>query len=298
MTVQPMDRRNVRFVSYIEKKVRDTIRTYSLCSKDSRIAVAVSGGKDSLACLFILHTLGYTVEAITINPGIGAYSEKNLLNLQQFCQTYTIPLHVLSYEHLLGYKLPELMHRLNSDKTKTYSSCMVCGILKRYYLNKFAREKNFTHIATGHNLDDEAQGFVMSVFRNDLDRALRQGPITGTTNTDGFVTRIKPLYKISEDEVIRYTTIRRFTIEYGSCPLSEGAYRKEYREMLDDFEKKYPHTKYNISSFQESFKKQVLSIESKPNEDVSINRCQRCGEPTAHEICRVCLLVQDISSSE
>jgi uncharacterized protein (TIGR00269 family) len=293
-----MDRRDVRFVSYIEKKVRDTIRTYSLCSKDSRIAVAVSGGKDSLACLFILHTLGYDVEAMTIDPGIGEYAKKNLSNLKTFCTTYDIPLHILSYTELIGYPLPELMERLHTDGKKRYSPCMICGILKRYYLNRYARENGFTHIATGHNLDDEAQGFMMSVFRNDIDRALRQGPITGTRNAAGFVTRIKPLYKISEAEVIRYTKIRRFTIEYGSCPLSEGAYRKEYREMLDRFVESYPHTKYNISSFQEAFKEKVLSTGAKKEADVPINRCEQCGEPTAQSICRVCALLKDLSLSD
>ncbi|MFH1317153.1 MAG: TIGR00269 family protein [Candidatus Woesearchaeota archaeon] len=279
---------NSKFVEYVEKKVRDTIRRYKLFNKNDRIAVAVSGGKDSTVCLYILKKLGYDVEAITIDAKIGDYTKKNIENLKKVCKEYKIKLNIVSFRDEFGMSLCYIRDLLHS-KDVEFSSCMICGILKRYLLNKHSKKLRYTHLATGHNLDDEAQSFVMNVFRNDFKLAKRQGPFPGLTRSKKFVQRVKPLYFIKEDEVIRYSKIMRFPVNYGICPCSVHAYRRDYRQILDRFEKDHPSVKYNILKFQENMKLML-----KDEDQLVVNGCRKCGEPCSKDICRACIIFDNL----
>lgn len=279
-----------KFREYFEKKVRTTIRKYKMFTKKERIAVAVSGGKDSTVCLYILKKLGYNVEGITIDAAIGNYTEINLENLKEVCNKYDIKLNIISFKEEFGKSLCYMRSVLKS-KGHDYSSCMLCGILKRYLLNKYSRKWKFDYLATGHNLDDEAQAFLMNVFRNDFKLAERQGPKPGLFNVGNFVQRVKPLYLLLEEEVKRYSKIMKFPVNYEMCPCSTGAYRREFKNALDDFEKKYPSVKYNVIRFQET-----MSSRLRPREKVKINTCESCGEPAAKEICNTCRLFMELEN--
>lgn len=286
------------FMNYFEKKVIRTILKFSLFSKKDRIAVAVSGGKDSTVCLYVLKKLGYSVEGVTVDALIGNYTLKNLENLRKVCRKYGIKLHEISFREEFGMALCSIK-MVAQEKGLDYSSCFICGVLRRYLLNKYAKKEGFDCICTGHNLDDEAQAFIMNVFRNDLNLARRQGPITGSGNAQGkasqaFVKRVKPLYLCTEEETTAYSKLMKFPVNYGECPCREGAYRKEYADMLDEFEKKFPPTKYNIISF---FLRSIYKM--KDDESLSggksrddgiavINSCQLCGEPCSKSVCKRC----------
>ena len=272
---------DTRFIEYFERKVRKNIRQYKLFTKEDKIGVAVSGGKDSTACLYVLKKLGYDVEAITIDAHIGCYTEENLKNIKEVCKKYKVKLHVVPFRKEFGSSLCHIQDILK-EKGQECSSCMICGVLKRYLLNKYAKKLKFDYLATGHNLDDEAQAFIMNVFRNDAKLARRQGPRSKASK--GFVCRVKPLYWISESEVVRYTKILKFPVNYGICPCSVDAYRREYLNMLDKFEKKNPSLKYNILRFHES-------LTNSPARDGQVNVC-KCGEPCSQNICKACEILK------
>jgi len=282
---------NSKFKEYVEKKVKKTIKNYSLFNKEDKIAVAVSGGKDSTVCLHILKKLGYNIEGITIDANIGNYTKENLENIKTVCKDHEIKLHIISFRKEFGSSLCYMRSVLNSKGHK-YSSCKLCGILKRYLLNKKAREEHFNYLATGHNLDDEAQTFLMNAFRNDTKRLTRQGPITGTNKSKHFVQRVKPLYFLSETEIERYSKIMKFPVHYGICPCSVLAYRREFLNFLNEFEKKHPSVKYNIIKFQEYISQNI------PREkNIEIEVCETCGEPASKDICKTCLIFKDLKDS-
>jgi uncharacterized protein (TIGR00269 family) len=272
---------DTRFLEYFERKVRKNIRQYKLFTKENKIGVAVSGGKDSTACLYVLKKLGYDVEAITIDAHIGCYTEENLKNIKEVCKKYKVKLHVVPFRDEFGSSLCRIRDILK-EKGHDHSSCMICGILKRYLLNKYAKKLKFDYLATGHNLDDEAQAFIMNVFRNDAKLARRQGPKSKAS--EGFVCRVKPLYWISEGEVIRYTKILKFPVNYGICPCSVDAYRREYLNILNNFEKKNPSLKYNILRFHES-------LTNQPEVEGKVNVC-KCGEPCSQDECKACEILK------
>ncbi len=274
------------FKKYIEKKVRKTIRKYKLCTQKDKIAMAVSGGKDSTVCLYLLKQLGYNIEAVTIDPSIGKYTQINIDNIKEVCKKYDIKLHIVSFREEFGASLCYIRDVLKSKGYK-YSSCMICGILKRYLLNKFAKKMKFDCLVTGHNLDDEAQAFLMNIFRSDTKQALKQGPVSGTASSKKFVKRIKPLYLIPEKYIEKYSKLMKFPVNYEQCPCSVGAYRKEYKDMLNNFEKRHPSIKFNIVGFHE---KLIMPLKKKQPK-VNIASCEICGEATAQEICKTCQLL-------
>jgi uncharacterized protein (TIGR00269 family) len=273
------------FVEYFEKKVRRTIKQFGLLTHKDKVGVAVSGGKDSTAVLYVLHKLGYNPVAITVDAVIGNYTKENVKNLIRFCKKYSIPLKIISFREEFGKSLCYLRSVINS-KGYNYSSCMICGVLRRFLLNKYAKEMKLDVLVTGHNLDDEAQAFLMNVFRNDTGRAIRQGPIAGKAKSKQFVKRVKPLYLISEKEVIAYSKLMKFPVKYGRCPCSVAAYRRNFGEMLDSFEKKFPDVKYKVIQF---FLNTVHKMKA-PQGNVGI--CSTCGEPASGDVCKACEILR------
>ena len=276
------------FKDYFEKKIKRTIKKFNLFDKKARIGVAVSGGKDSTTALYVLKKLGYSTEAITVDAVIGNYTKKNLENLRKVCKKYKIKLHEISFRKEFGQSLC-FIKSVAQSKGLNYSSCMICGVLRRYLLNKYSKKLKLDCLVTGHNLDDEAQAFIMNVFRNDLMLAKRQGPISGAElkgkSSKAFVKRVKPLYLCTEKEVTMYSKLMKFPVNYEPCPCREGAYRKEYADMLDKFEKKFPPTKHNIIQF---FLRTVYLMKDRDVKQSEIGSCKQCKEPSANDICKRC----------
>jgi uncharacterized protein (TIGR00269 family) len=283
--------KNNKIIETVEKKVKSTIRKYKLIDKREKIGVAVSGGKDSTVCLYLLKKFNYNVEAITIDANIGDYTQNNLSNIKSVCKKYKIKLHTVSFTKEFGISLCYIKDVLNSKGYK-YSSCMICGILKRYLLNKYSKKLKFDSLATGHNLDDEAQSFVMNVFRNDFKLAKKQGPKSESISKH-FIKRIKPLYEIKEEDILEYSKIMNFKINYDICPCSTKAYRREYKNILDTFEKNHPSLKYNIIKFQETLKENL-----KEREHLEIGVCEICGEPSSNKVCKTCIIFKELKENK
>ena len=178
------------FIKYFEAKVRKTVRQYNLFEKGESIAVGVSGGKDSLTTLHVLNDIiskqrTTKIIGILIDEGIHGYRDESIKTAQKYCDENNIKLHIYSFEDEFGYKLDKALKILDIN------SCSICGVFRRYLMNKAARELKVDRIATGHNLDDESQSIVMNTFRNTMETSARLGPITGIQDDKKFIKRIK-----------------------------------------------------------------------------------------------------------
>ena len=285
-----------KFLKYFEKRVRKTIRINNLIGKEENILVACSGGKDSTAALYLIKKINETnkkisVEAIHIDPAIGEYSRINKENLTKFCKDNNIKLHLASFREEFGYSLCYIKGLLKQKGVKL-KSCMICGILRRYLLNKKARELKATKLVTGHNLDDEAQNVIMNIFRNSVYILPRLGPKTGLSEHKKFIPRIKPLYFCTNQETKLYSQLNNFPVKYEKCSCRSDAYRKDVEEMLNEFEKTHTGTK---SSILRSFLEILPSLKQKYRGKANI--CSKCSEPSSGDICNTCKIIGLIKSS-
>ena len=211
------------FLSYFEEKVFKTINKYNLIGRNDKICVAASGGKDSLTVLYL--TKKYleknnipadTLFALAIDEGIHNYREKTLVDLRKFCTEHNIRLEIVSYKEEFGHTLNEAYPVINKGTNK--KPCNICGVWRRYSLNKYARKLGATKVVTGHNLDDEAQAIIMNIFKANTSLAAHLGPISGVQEHSLFVQRVKPLYLCPEKEVKLYTILKRFQVQFVECP--------------------------------------------------------------------------------
>ena len=271
----------------IEPKVQETIKKYDMFSKKDKIIVACSGGKDSTTILYILNKLRYNVEAITVDALIGNYTKKNRENIEEFCKQLNIKLHIISFRSEFGYSLCYLRSLINS-KGENLKSCTICGVLRRYLLNKYARKLKATKLVTGHNLNDEAQAIMMNLFKNNLELLARLGPMS-SKGTDKFVPRVKPLYFVTEQQVIGYSKKNNFPVKYGHCPCRAGVYRCAMDEVLTEFEKNNKKSNDKILKWFLEIKPKLKKLKQK-----KAGYCNNCGEPAKNKICMTCQILAKI----
>ncbi|MEK6950315.1 MAG: TIGR00269 family protein [Nanoarchaeota archaeon] len=279
------------FLSYFEDKVFKTIKKYSLISRQDVIGVAASGGKDSLTALYLTqkylqeNNLNNKLFALAIDEGIHEYRATTLQDLQEFCEGRNIPVTVVRSQEIFGQTLDEAYPRVNRGTKK--KPCNVCGVWRRYLINKHARKLGATKVITGHNLDDEAQAIVMNWFKANTSLAAHLGPISGVEEHELFVPRVKPLYFCPEKEVRLYALLKGFKIQFVECPYARDGYRAQIQDLLNDFEAKYKGTKQGIiNSFLDILP--LLKERERKSEKGTIQQCQECGEPAHGEVCNAC----------
>jgi len=262
------------FIDYFENKVKITIKKFKLLSKKDKIIVAASGGKDSLTILSILHKLGYNVSALAIDEGIKGYRDATLEKLDNFCKKNNIKLIIKSFKDEFSKSLDDILIKNNNRP------CTVCGIFRRYLLNKYSR--GYDIIATGHNLDDEAQAILMNLFKNNISALKRQGPVSGLVKSKKFTKRVKPLYYLLEKEVMIYAFLNNLTTEFNECPNVSQAFRLRIRDYLNNLELGNPETKKNLIDW---FINQKITFSENKHE---IKSCKICGENSSTNICKAC----------
>lgn len=297
ITLQHGDLCKNHFLNFFEERVFSTINTYQMIRRGDKIAVAVSGGKDSLTVLYLTkkylnrYNVPAELQALCIDEGIAEYREKTIADLKQFCREQEIKWSIVSFEQELGKTLDEAYPLINKDSKK--KPCNICGVWRRYLLNKEARRLGCNKVVTGHNLDDEAQAIIMNWFKDNMEVAPRLGPITGVREEGLFVQRVKPLYFCPEKEVRLYAFLKGFQIKFAECPYSREGYRWEIQEMLNTFEAKYKGTKQGIvKSFLNVLPLLKEGMERKRNERkqkiASLQQCTLCGEASNKDICNAC----------
>jgi len=271
------------FLLDVEHKVKKSIRTQGMLRKGDRIAVALSGGKDSSAVLYLMHALfssrpDMDIFAITIDEGIKGYRKKTVQSAEKLTKSLGVEHIIFTFSEAYGTRLDELVSRGHP--------CTYCGVLRKNLLNKCAREMGATKLVTGHNLDDEAQTILMNYLRGDTERLSRLYPERAH---DGMVPRIKPLRDVPEKETALYAIIKDLPVAFGECPYAQSSLRMEVRNLLNSYDSRHPGTKYSLVRGFE----RILEY-MRPESDVGVipNRCKTCGEPSAGELCEACLLLK------
>ncbi len=289
----------IHFINYFEDKVFKTISKYNLIDKNDKLCVAASGGKDSLTVLYL--TKKYlefrnipmdTLFALAIDEGIEHYRAKTLVDLRQFCEEYRITLHIIEAKQEFNYTLDEAFPIINKGTKK--KPCNICGVWRRYLLNKYARKYGATKVITGHNLDDEAQAIMMNMFKANTDLAAHLGPITGVQEHKLFAQRVKPLYFCTEKETRLYALLKEFQVEFIECPYSNQGLRSYIQTMLNDAEQNYKGIKQGIIN---SFLAILPLLKERATEErEEVMACTQCQEPAHQEICNACKIKNGLAA--
>ena len=277
------------FVRSIEKKVKRNIRQNKLIESGDKICVAISGGKDSASCLYILSQIikkrkDIELFAIAIDEGIGNYRKRSLEKAKQLCKNLGIGLKIFSFKEEFGKTIPDLV-----KENPKINACTYCGVLRRYLINKKARELEATKIGFGFNLNDEAESVLLNFVFGNLDKFLRLGAKVENKKIKRFVPRIKPLREILEEEVFAYADALGLPyLKVKACHYGKESVRKTIRKYIHELEEKYPGTTYQIVKFADQL---IKPLKEKILEIGKIRYCKVCGEPSSKEICKVCELL-------
>ncbi len=269
------------YIDWYLKRVESTIREFRMFDRGDKALVAVSGGKDSLSLWDALYRLGYNADGFYINLGIDEYSQKSKIACEKFAQEKGLSLHILELKKEIA-SIPEIR-----EVERNRPACSSCGLLKRYYMNKFAKERGYKVIATGHNLDDESATLLSNVLSWNIDYLARQFPVL--SEGDGFVKKVKPLVKFTEKENALYAFLSGIEYIEEECPFSEGASSIEYKKILAQMEERSPGTKLR---FYMDFLRRLHPILQ--SQEVKLRPCRICGEPTTAEVCSVCRLKERV----
>ena len=277
------------FIDDVERKAENTILKEKMVADGDRIAVALSGGKDSTALLYILDRLlrerkGVEIFAVTVDEGIKGYREETIKSASRITRELGVEHITVSFKDEFGLDLDEMVAASTSSGRRE-APCTYCGVFRKTALNRTARNLRATKVATGHDLDDEAQTVAMNYLKGDIERLARFAPRRVQRD---LVPRIKPLKAIPEKEVALYAMVNGFYSELPECPYAYLSLRSDVKEMLNRFEMKFPGTKHSIVRGFES----ISGPLAKKYNQVDLASCRLCGEPCVDELCKACQLLE------
>lgn len=216
------------------RDVRDTIETYKMIQPKDRVAVGLSGGKDSVFLLFVLKLVqltaikDFTITGITIDMDLGM----DFSPLKEFCDENKIPL-IIEKTNIADVVFNE---------RKEKNPCSLCSKLRKGALIRVANANNCNKLALGHNSDDVIETLFMNV--------LKVGKL-GTFHPniyykDKDINIIRPLVKIREDFIQKFVNDNGLPIIKNLCPEDEKTTREEMKNLLISLEKLYPDAQEKI----------------------------------------------------
>ena len=278
------------FSNSILRKTAKTISKYNMIQNDELVAVAVSGGKDSLTLLKIMNEMAsnhnFRIKAITIDEGIPGYRNEALEIVENFCKNLNVELTTYSYKELFELTLDEALDLRENEKT---SSCSICGTLRRRAMEYAAKDIGADVIATGHNLDDTLQTFVINMVSGDTNKVGWMDPDTSGNS----LRKIKPFCEIYESEIVFYAFTNNIPFQSEPCPHMNEGIRTEIREFLNSLENQHSGIKNNL--YQSIIK--VSQIVKNSNQKQKMI-CEKCGSECTGTICSVCNMVLKLKENK
>lgn len=229
----------------LESSLRKALFDFDMLNDVSKLAVALSGGKDSLTLLFLLKAvLGYgfpQLELYAIHVtgefSCGAGVDQNYL--KAICQELEVP-----------FLVRESTQKLESLE------CYSCSRERRRLLFEAAKSVGAKTIAFGHHRDDQVQTLLMNL----LHKAEFAGLLPKIEMQHYGVTIIRPLIYLSEQEIRLFAEQQGFARIVCRCPVGQRSMRKQVEELLGEIEALYPHARKNIAQAGLSYGSQKAAI--------------------------------------
>ena len=212
--------------------VRRCIEDYDMIRPGDKIAVGVSGGKDSLVLLKILAGLraysDFELAAITIDMGLGMdYS-----GIQTMCDELQVPYHLIKTE----------IGPIIFDYRKEKNPCSMCSKMRRGALNQALLDLGLNKLALGHHYDDAVETFVMSLIYEGRISCFQ--PVTNLDRTG--IIQIRPMLYVHERTVDSFAQRMALPVVENRCPVDKHTKREEIKELVYELTARYPDLKERI----------------------------------------------------
>lgn len=212
--------------------VRRCVEDYNMINPGEKVAVGVSGGKDSLVLLQLLAGLrqysDFELEAITIDMGLGMdYSA-----VQDFCDKLDVPYTIVKTQ----------IGPIIFDHRKEKNPCSMCAKMRRGALNQAILDRGIRKLALGHHFDDAVETFVMSLIYEGRISCFQ--PVTDLDRMG--VTQIRPMLYIHEKTVDNFATRMELPVIENRCPVDKQTKREEIKQLIFELSKTYPDLKERV----------------------------------------------------
>jgi tRNA(Ile)-lysidine synthetase-like protein len=214
--------------------VRRCVDDYDMIKSGDRIAVGVSGGKDSVVLLRLLAGLReyfdkpFELAAITIDMGLGMdYSE-----IGRLCEELNVPYHIVKTE----------IAPIIFDHRKEKNPCSMCAKMRRGALNQAILDLGYHKLALGHHYDDAVETFMMSLIYEGRISCFQ--PVTDLDRTG--IVQIRPMLYIHEKTVDNFAKRMNLPIIENRCPVDKTTKREEIKQLIFELSKTYPDLKERI----------------------------------------------------
>jgi len=211
------------------------IHRFGLIQDGDRILVGVSGGKDSLTLLHLLHErrkrvpIQYDLIPVHIDLGFGS---KRAESLKEYFKSQGLPYHI---------EFTDIGKRANSPENRE-NPCFLCSWERRKTLFQLAHRFRCNKIALGHHKDDIIETLLLNIFYSaEMSTMLPLQPLF-----KGKITLIRPLALIEERQIERFAKEKGLPFGPSGCPVSDKTKRKEIKDLLRNLEQSNPKIKGNI----------------------------------------------------
>ena len=277
------------FIRSIEEKAARTISKHSMIKYGERVAVGVSGGKDSLSLLYVMKRMfddhdrkPEDLIAVTIDEGIEGYRDESLQIVKDFCNQLGVQGKILSYKDLFGVSMDDAMVLRPSEKM---SSCSMCGTFRRRAIDLAAESVGADIVATAHNLDDQLQTFMINLLAGDIERIgwIHPEPVEYASG----MKKIKPFIELYEHEIVFYALQREIPFQSEECPYMNESIRTDLREFFNRMEKEHPGIKNNAYASMVKVSEKLRAAA----EPRGYRKCTMCGRDATGDVCSVCKTV-------
>lgn len=219
----------------ILSKMRKAIEKYNMIDEGDKIAICLSGGKDSITLLNGLKALQrfypkkFKLIAISINPGFEFFDNKIL---QKSCDELGIPLFIENSN------IKEIVFDVRKEK----NPCSLCANLRRGIINSIAIREKCNKIALGHNMDDVLETFLLNLLYTGSISTFAPKSYMDKTK----ITLIRPLILLSEKDTQRFVRKNNKNIMQKVCPMDEHTKRETMKEQIFMWQKEIPMIRANL----------------------------------------------------
>ena len=215
--------------------MRRCIDDYHMIESGDRIAVGVSGGKDSLTLLTVLAALRayypkpFELEALSIDMGLGGM---DFAPVERLCRELDVPYTIRHTE----------IGKIIFDYRKEKNPCSMCAKMRRGALNDLILEHGFNKVALGHHFDDAVETFLMSLLYEGRIGCFE--PVTYLSRTG--VTQIRPMLYVGEQAIEHFAARMQLPVVHNTCPADKHTKRQEVKELIVTLQAQYPDLKTKI----------------------------------------------------